>query len=88
MSIFYVTAKMVVFKCNMFSSRCELFCHSYCGLIILMDFTKEVGLFMCTGKIVCDSFISVISGIVTSRNADDIAMYSALAVLRAISVWS
>jgi hypothetical protein len=31
---------------------------------------------MCTGKIVCNSFISVISGI-TLCNADDIAMYSA-----------
>jgi hypothetical protein len=40
---------------------------------------------MCTGKIVCNSVISVISGI-TSHNADDIAMYSTLAVLRAISV--
>jgi hypothetical protein len=50
-----------------------------------MDFTEEVWFFMCTGKIVCNSFISVISGI-TLRNADDIAMYSALAVLRAISV--
>ncbi len=41
---------------------------------------------MCTGKIVHNSFISVISGI-TSRNTDDIAIYSALAVLRAIFVW-
>ncbi len=38
-----------------------------------------------TGKIVCNSFISVISGI-TLHNADDIAMYPALAVLRAIFV--
>ncbi len=41
---------------------------------------------MCTGEIVCNSFISLISGI-TLCNADDIEMYSALAVLRAISVW-
>jgi hypothetical protein len=38
---------------------------------------------MCTGKIVCNSFISVISGI-TLHSADDIAIYSASAVLRAI----
>ena len=68
----------------MFSLWCELirFCHSNCGI----DYPHEkFGLFMCTGKIVCNSFISVISGIIL-RNADDIAMYSALAVLRAISV--
>ena len=35
---------------------------------------------MCTGEILCNSFISVVSGI-TLHNADDIAMYSALAVL-------
>jgi hypothetical protein len=46
---------------------------------------KEFGLFMCTGKVVCNSFISFISGI-TLRNTDDIAMYSASALLRAISV--
>jgi hypothetical protein len=46
---------------------------------------KNFGLFMCTVKIVCNSFISIISGI-TSCNADDVAMYPALAVLRAISV--
>jgi hypothetical protein len=45
----------------------------------------KVGLFMCNKKIVCNSFISVIRDI-TSCNADDIAMYSASAVLRAISV--
>ena len=39
---------------------------------------------MFTGKIVSNSFISVISGI-TLHNADDIAMYSALAVLIAVS---
>ena len=40
---------------------------------------------MCTGKI--RSFISVINGI-TLRNAKDKAMYSAYAVLKAISVCS
>jgi hypothetical protein len=40
---------------------------------------------MCTRKSVCNSFISVMSGI-TLLNADDIAMYFALAVRRAISV--
>jgi hypothetical protein len=69
----------------MFSLQCELISHSNCRLIILMDFTAEVWLFMCTGKIVCNYFIGVISDI-TLRNADDIATYSALAELRAISV--
>jgi hypothetical protein len=40
---------------------------------------------MCTGKKVCNSFISVIHGI-TTGNADEIAIYSALAELKAISV--
>ncbi len=71
----------------MFSLRCELIrcCHFNCGLIILWTLQKKFCLFMCTGKIESNSFISVISGI-TSRNADDIAMYSASAVLRAFSV--
>jgi hypothetical protein len=51
----------------------------------LWTLQKKFHLFTCTGKIVCNYFISVISDIIL-RNADDIAMYSALAVLRAVSV--
>jgi hypothetical protein len=72
----------------MISSQCELirFCHSNCGLIILMDFTEEVWFVYVHWKdSMYNSFISVIS-VITLRNADDIAMYSALAMLRAISV--
>jgi hypothetical protein len=38
-----MTAKMVVFECNIFSLRCELirYCHFNCGLIILLDFSDE-----------------------------------------------
>jgi hypothetical protein len=50
-----------------------------------MDFTEEVWFVYVHWKDSMYSFISVISGI-TLRNADAIAIYSALAVLRAISV--
>ncbi len=46
------------------------------GLIILMELIEEVWFVYVTGKIVCNSFISVISDI-TLHNAYDIAMYSA-----------
>jgi hypothetical protein len=50
-----------------------------------MNFAEEVWFVYVHWKDSMNSFISFISGI-TSRNADDIAMYSALAVLRVISV--